>query len=71
MNADNLLGIFFSNPEVAHQTLTRKELQSLLLNTGGKIISCGRLRELKSRHLGAGIYEVSVKPPPPKEVKDE
>lgn len=62
MKASGLSDNFYRVPEIAHQTMSRKDLKELLLDTDGKIISCGRLRTLKSKHLGAGIYEVSLEP---------
>jgi hypothetical protein len=53
---------FYLIPDYAKQTVKRKELQETLLSTDGRIISQGRLRELKTKHLGVGIYEISLKP---------
>ena len=53
-----LSDVFYTMPNIANQTMTKKELKALLLETGGKIFSCGRLRTIKSKHLGAGIYRV-------------
>ena len=44
------------------QQVTRKQLQQILLHHGDTILMHGRLRELKTKHLGAGIYEISKKP---------
>lgn len=41
-------------------TMTRCDLKSLLLESGGQIMSQGRLLDIKSKHLGAGVYRVSV-----------
>ena len=41
--------------------LTRKDLREVLLQTGGAIVVNGRMRDLVSKHLGAGIYKVTTK----------
>ena len=57
---NRLHDIFYTMPNVANQTMTRKELKETLLDTGGKILACGRLRNIKSEHLGAGVYRVTL-----------
>ena len=52
---------FYTMPELAHMTTDRKELKELLLNTGSDIIACGRLYDIVTKHLGAGVYKVSLK----------
>lgn len=48
-------------PEHAITTMDKKDLKELLLETNnGWIISCGQLYKIKSEHLGAGVYEVSL-----------
>jgi len=42
----------------AKTTLTRKQLKETLLDTNGKVMAGGRLRPIKSKHIGAGVYEV-------------
>jgi len=51
---------FYTVPDIANTTMTRKDLKELLLTTNGKIISCGRLRTIKSKHIGAGVYFVTL-----------
>ena len=43
-------------------TLTRKELHAFLLQTGGQILRSGHLCDIKSKHLGAGVYCVTAEP---------
>ena len=62
MKASGLNGNFYSMPNIANETMTREDLRELLLDTGGKILTCGRLRTIVSKHLGAGIYRVTLKP---------
>ncbi len=42
-------------------TITRKELKELLLSTDGQAIIQGRLMQIKSKHLGAGVYKITVR----------
>ena len=39
-------------------TVPRKELKELLLESGGRMLSHGQFCDVKSRHLGAGVYKV-------------
>ena len=60
MKERDLSDNFYRVPNIANQTMTRKDLQELLLDTGGKILTCGRLRTLVPKHIGAGVYSVSL-----------
>jgi hypothetical protein len=51
---------FYSYPDIANMTITGKELKELLLNTDGYAIIQGRMKEIKSKHLGAGVYRITV-----------
>jgi len=51
---------FYTMPKHAQTTMTRMDLQELLLETGGKIIACGKLYNIKPKKLGAGVYEVRL-----------
>lgn len=51
---DNL----WAMPDCAKVTMRKKELQNFLLEHDGKILAQGRLRSIKSKHIGAGVYEV-------------
>ena len=53
---------FYQIPDYARQTVTRKELKEILLDTDGRIVTCGRLMELKSKHIGAGLYVITLEP---------
>ena len=52
---------FYTMPKYANMTMSRADLKELLLETGGKALSCGRLRNIVSKHIGAGVYEVRLK----------
>ena len=51
---------FYAFPNLASMTITRKDLRELLLNTNGQAIIQGRLMTIKSKHLGAGVYKITV-----------
>ena len=46
---------------LAHTTMTREQLRKLLMETGGQLMASGKLWNITSKHLGAGIYKVSTK----------
>jgi hypothetical protein len=52
---------FYAWPHLASTTMRRKELADLLLATDGWIMSHGRLWDIESKSLGAGVYRVSLK----------
>ena len=52
---------FLGSMPAGHSTLTRKQLKSLLLKTDGSIICYGQLRDICSKHIGAGVYKVWTK----------
>ena len=58
---NNLPDTFYAFPNFARTTMTRKQLKETLLATDGKILTCGRLRAIVSKHIGAGVYEVTLK----------
>jgi len=51
---------FWLAPHYFKQTLTRRQLKESLLYHGGWILACGEGWTIKSKHLGAGVYEVSL-----------
>ncbi len=44
-------------------TMERKELRDLLLSTGGTRFWMGTLYDIKSKSLGAGVYNVWLQEP--------
>lgn len=52
---------FYTMPKFANMTIDKKDLKELLLNTGSDIIACGSLWDIVTKHLGAGVYKVSLK----------
>jgi hypothetical protein len=59
-NCQKLSNNFWTIPDFANELMTRKELREVLLDTGGQIIAHGRLRNIKSKHIGAGVYKVTL-----------
>jgi len=41
------------------QRITGKDWRQLLLNDDDKIIFNGKVMQLKAKHLGCGVYEIS------------
>ena len=46
---------------IAEITLDRKQCKAFLHATGGSILRIGRLCDIKSQHLGAGVYRITAK----------
>lgn len=61
LSDNQVLNHLASMPGLAHASITRSQLKRILLDTGGQMLLVGRLYEIVSRHLGAGIYRVSTK----------
>lgn len=59
---EDLRQIFWTQPELARMTMTRRELRAALLKHEGWISACGQMWDIVSKHIGAGVYEVSLKP---------
>lgn len=51
---------FCSAPGNFTTTFTRKQLKEFLLASNGRIFAWGNIWDVKSKHLGAGVYRVSV-----------
>jgi hypothetical protein len=52
---------FYTMPGTANMTVDRKDLKELLLATGGSVLARGSLWDIKTQHLGAGVYKVTLK----------
>lgn len=48
-------------PTLARTTMDNVDLKELLLATSGEIIACGKIWNICSNHLGAGVYKVFLK----------
>lgn len=53
--------VFYSMPQHANTTMARKDLKELLLNTDGYAFIQGRMYDIVPKHIGAGVYRVTVK----------
>ena len=58
---NHLNDFFYSKPGYANDVLTRDKLRETLLATGGWISAGGHMWDIKSKHIGAGIYAVTLK----------
>ena len=47
---------FYTQPDLAEIVMDQKNLKELLLETGARIIARGVLYDIKSKHVGAGVY---------------
>ena len=52
---------FYVSPGQGHTTMTRAELHDTLLATGGQVLANGNLWEVSAKHLGAGVYRVTLR----------
>ena len=51
-------------PGISHLTATRAELRAFLLKHGSEVLAQGRLCDVKSKPVGAGVYRVVLEPRP-------
>ena len=42
-------------------TMTIADYRSLMLNTDGRIMACGRLYDIESKSMGAGVFRVHLR----------
>lgn len=61
MPKNHLPDNFYTFPNLAVTTMSKKDLQETLLATEGTVLALGRLYNIKSKSLGAGIYKISLK----------
>ena len=52
---------FYAFPRIANTTMSRSDLKELLLSTDGWILTNGRMWDIKSKPMGAGVHRVSLK----------
>lgn len=48
-------------PSHGHATIERPELRAIMLRTGGQMLAQGDLWDIVTKHLGAGVYRISLK----------
>jgi hypothetical protein len=53
--------MFYTYADKAHEIMTSKDYKELMLNTQGTAIIKGSVYEIKSKSVGAGLYDVTVK----------
>lgn len=58
---NRVLDSLAANPQHAAPSVTKKDLKAILLDTDGWMMLRGRMWDLHSKHLGAGIYRLSLK----------
>lgn len=58
---NHLPDALYRNPAHSTTTMSRRELQETLRATDGKVLAAGQFWEIRSRSLGAGIYEVRLR----------
>lgn len=56
---------FLAGMPSGHTTMTREDLRTVLMETGGNMLACGRLYDIVGRDIGAGVYRVSLTPTHP------
>lgn len=56
-----LSDIFYTTPRYANTTMDKKDLKELLLHSDGWIMACGHMWDIGSKHIGAGVYRVTLK----------
>lgn len=52
---------FYTVPGQGFTTMTRSELRETLLATDGQILARGNVWDVVAKHLGAGIYRVTLR----------
>jgi len=57
---NHLNNSFYTTPKLARQVMSYKQWQETAKATQCKIIANGETYELKARHMGGGMYEVSA-----------
>jgi hypothetical protein len=62
MKAENrrTLNFLCGSPSYGTTTVETADLREILLETGGNVMARGRLYNLKSELLGAGVYKLSL-----------
>lgn len=52
---------FWTIPATASQTMTTRQLRETLLYHDGFVMAQGRIWDITSKNLGAGVYRVTLK----------
>lgn len=59
-----VLRFLASMPSYGHITVNQKDAHNILLKTDGTMLAHGRLWDIVAKHLGAGVYRLSLKERP-------
>lgn len=59
-NTQSVLNFLASMP-IGHATADKETLKEIMIITGGQLMACGYLYEIKHKHLGGGVYRVYLK----------
>jgi hypothetical protein len=46
-------------------TMEHDDLKTVLMETGGNMLACGRLYDIVGKPIGAGVYKVTLTPTHP------
>ena len=57
-----ILNFLASMPKYGNSVVDKKQLKNILTETGGQMMACGELYEIKAKHLGVGTYRISLRP---------
>ncbi len=60
-NAIQALNHLASMPDFGSTTVEKADLKAIMLQTGGTMMARGLLYDIVSKHLGAGVYKLSLK----------
>lgn len=52
---------FLASLPSGNTTVAKDDLRDILMETGGNMLARGRLYDIHSKHLGAGIYRLTLK----------
>lgn len=52
---------FLAGTPGGNSTVNKKTLHHVLLSNGGTLLARGELHDIESKHLGAGVYRVTLK----------
>ncbi len=56
---------FLAACPIGSTTMKHADLQTVLMETGGNMLACGRLYDIVGKPIGAGVYKVTLTPTHP------
>ncbi len=57
---NSILNHLASIPKYGNATATSSQVRAIMLSTGGWIMACGNLYDIKTKRLGGGVYRLSL-----------